>query len=163
MNQAPWLIRISAAAAVALAAAGGALALPAHDSAGPLAACSATAGRPDPTMAADGYLQAAYRLVCDGAISTSVTLGLYYYPHDARSGVLIAQAQCTNAGTTVDCEISAPCRTGGWDVTLGTDTTWPAKYRVADFGWQPSGREWSTSSCPQFVPGVQTLVFGDDS
>lgn len=161
MNRATWLIRISAAAAVTIAAAGSALALPAHDSSGLLATCSVTQDQPDPVMAADGYVQAAYHLVCGGAKSTGITLGLYYHPHGTGSGILIAQTRCSAAGTTVDCQISAPCRTGGWDVALGTDTTWSAKYRVPDFGWQPAGQEWTASSCPRFVPGVQTIVFGD--
>jgi hypothetical protein len=114
-------------------------------------------------MAADGYVQAAYRLVCGGAISTGITLGLYYHPHGTGSGILIAQTQCSAAGTTVDYQLSAPCRIGGWEVTLGTDATWSAHYRVPAFGWQPSEQEWTTSSCPRFVPGVQTIVFGAGS
>lgn len=163
MNHAPWLVRIGAAAVVTVTAAGGALALPVHDSAGLVAACSATEDRPDSTMTADGYVQAAYRLVCPGAQSTGVTLGLYYHPHGAGAGELIAQTQCTAAGATVDCQISAPCRIGGWDVALGTGTTWSADYRVPDFGWEPSGQDWTTTYCPRFVPGVQTIVFGDGS
>lgn len=163
MNHAPWLIRIGLAVAVTITAAGTALALPAQDSTGPLATCTTAQNRPDPVMAADGYVQAAYRLVCDGAISTGITLGLYFHAHGTSAGVMVAQTRCTAAGTTVDCQISAPCRTGGWEVTLGTDATWSAGYRVPDFGWQPFGEEWATSSCPRFIPGVQTLVFGDGS
>ncbi|WP_034270744.1 hypothetical protein [Actinospica robiniae] len=114
-------------------------------------------------MAADGYVQAAYRLVCGGAISTGITLGLYFHAHQTSAGVMVAQTRCSAAGTTVDRQISAPCRIGGWEVTLGTDATWSAHYRVPDFGWQPSGQEWTASSCPRFVPGVQTIVFGDGS
>jgi len=163
VNHVPWLIRVGAAGAVTIAAAGSALALPARDSAGPIATCSVTQDRSDPVMAADGYVQAAYRLVCGGAISTGITLGLYYHPRETGSGVLVAQSQCSAGGTTVDCQISAPCRIGGWEVTLGTDATWSAHYRVPDFGWQPSGQEWTTSSCPRFVPGMQTIVFGNGS
>lgn len=124
------------------------------------APCSIAEVADDPALARAGYVQASYLASCPGAKTTGITLGLYRYPHQAGRGVLIAQTGCTAAGESVECQISAPCQVGPWDVAVGTNAAWPAGTVPPDFDWNPAGRTWSIASCPPFVPGVQSIVFG---
>ena len=122
--------------------------------------CSIAEVADDPALARDGYIQASYRASCPGAVSTGISLGLYHYPHQTGRGVLIAQTGCTAAGTSIECRISAPCQSGPWDVTVGTDAAWPPGTALPDFGREAAGKDWSIASCPPFVPGAQSLVLG---
>lgn len=147
-------ILVAASAATAGAAAGQA---PTRRAAAP---CSITETADDQALARSGYVQAAYLATCPGAVSTGITLGLYHDPHQTGHSVLVAQTGCTAAGTSTECQISAPCQIGSWDVTVGTDAAWPPGTRQPEAGWAPAGEDWSIAACPRFVPGVQSLVFG---
>jgi hypothetical protein len=152
--------RIVSAVLVAASAATAGLAAGTTPTRHAAAPCSITEVADDPAMARDGYVQASYLASCPGAVTTGITLGLYHYPHQTARGVLIAQTGCTTAGTSIECRISAPCLSGPWDVTVGTNAAWPPGTAPPDFGWNPAGRNWSIAACPAFVPGVQSLVFG---
>jgi hypothetical protein len=127
---------------------------------GVAAPCSITEAADDLALARDGYVQAAYLATCPGAVSTGITLGLYHHPHQTGRSVLVAQTGCTAAGSSTECQISAPCQIGPWDVTVGTDAAWAAGTAPPKTDWAPAGKDWSIAACPRFVPGVQSLVFG---
>ena len=124
------------------------------------APCSIAEVADDPPLARDGYVQASYRASCPGGMTTGITLGPFHYPHQTGHAVLIARPGCTAARMSIERRISAPCRPGPWDVTVGADAAWPGGTALPDLGWAPAGKHWSIAARPPFVPDVQSLTFG---